>query len=143
MTAAFLGFVIGSTGQLWPEIGSYTVLGDCLFSDYFAEWEVCEKSIRKYCNGSMSLPRRLSRYYAGEDGWKMLHDQMLDIVESSTSIIRVRTIQRDVHDLIRNAALGEHDRAILERRYVDHMPSRVQVAEYLTDVLHYLLQADV
>lgn len=143
LVSAFLGFVIGSTGQLWPELGNYAALKDYLFWDYFSECEVCEKSIRKYCNGSQPLPRKLCRYYAGEDGRRMLYDQMLDIIESSTSIIRVRTIQRDVHNLLQNAALREHDRATLERRYVDHMPNRGQVAEYLTDVLHYLLQTDV
>ena len=130
----FCSLLLGPSGRNHSELGTYEdIVCYGLFRTYFMAHKLIDgTALRKYCNGTLTLPRKIMRYYSGSIGYDHNYADMYYLVHASTSIIKLRNIQTN----IKNTLCLPPD---VHNHFIETAPSRDDIATYLAHVLHHIL----
>lgn len=128
--------MFGRDGSRWLEVGGTLPK---VWSTIHQDLSRDEKSVVRYCRGFSQYPRRLRKSIIQTEGLKKLRRNMQVLVESGTSLVRVRRIQEEVHDWIQNAGIPEEERKKTDCCFVAVDADPEEIATYLTAVFHCVI----
>ena len=141
MLAKVLSAIVGPGGSFMPEYGTLrAVVCDGMFRSYYKKsgQTPSDSLVQNLANGSARPRRWILQHYAGDDGYDRLYSDMVDFVDSCTSLHRLRRIKQGVHKELARAC--DIDLSRIRHSEREDL-TRDEIAEYFTDVLHYAMQA--
>ena len=138
----FAKHLYGRKGRYWPEFGTQEAVWRYSFLDQYPDGEqASEESVQRYCTGISRYPSRLRKRYTQDDGLAVLIQNMERVVNSSSSLKRVRSIQQEVHMWLTTAGFPPKDLERINQCYVAADASRNEIALYLATVMHKIIIA--
>lgn len=136
----FAEVLFGSDGQRWPELGGTLVEPwRVIHRDYFGGLKISVASVKRYCRGYAQYPRLVRKHYLGDNGPENLQRNIEALVCSSTSVIKIRSIQKEVHTWLQEAELPEEEKAQVEMLYVSRDADPTEIAAFLAGVMHCVI----
>lgn len=134
--------MFGTLGQFFYEVGGLQGIWKTVYADMYGLAEKpAEESIQRYSAGTSRVPRRLRITYACEQGQQMLYNNLLVLLQSSTSIRRIYTIQDRVYTYVSTLVLPDDVRHRIISAYVGEQASVEQIAVFLASCLHAVITA--
>lgn len=138
----FCEIVLGPSGAHFLNLGDLelTVSKAFLKSFYDQNPKAGISTIRKFCSGDISVPKKIVKFYSGMTGLKRNVRDLKHLTNQCASIDRLVRAQAAVHAWLKTINIPPEFELIVNTFYFSGTNNRELIAIFLAAVLHIIIE---